>query len=177
MVATWQKQYSGKDHNVRKYKFRNHFIAGNGVLNIEISSDVLHVQLTLVGCPVHFSYCQYGGFSLQHNLYVVKVSYGRRSQVADGHLGRAQVADTQTFNPVSYGQRISLTIYILKFKFKAQIMNFTVIHRGHASCSHHVHTLYAHEVSFTITHLLHNAHCTHTLPFAPFPHMLTYFTI
>ena len=79
----------------------------------------------------------------------------------------------QTSNPVSYGRCISLTIYILKFKFKAQIMNFTVIHRGHASCSHHVRTLYAHAVSFSITHLLHNAHCTRALPFAPFPHMLT----
>ena len=70
----------------------------------------------------------------------------------------------------------SLTIYILKFKFKAQIMNFTVIHQGHASCSHHVHTLYTHTVSFSITHLLHNAHYSR-LAFCAFSAVLTYFTI
>ena len=112
------------------------------------------------------------------NVDVVKVSYGRRSQVADGHLGRAQVADARHVGHIGLGSNFQPSlIYILKFKFKAQIMNFTVVHWGHVSCSHHVRTLYTHAVSFSITHLLHNAHCTRTLPFAPFPHVLTYFTI
>ena len=36
-------------------------------------------------------------------IYVVKVSYGRRSQVADGHLGRAQVADAQRIGHIGLG--------------------------------------------------------------------------
>ena len=120
-------------------------------------------------------------FNVNHpkwKLHVVKVSYGHQSRVADGHLGQVQVTNARSVSHIGLGSNlptqshmadsISLTIYILKFKFRAQIMNFTVVDQGHASCSHHVHTLYAHAVSFSITHLLHNAHCTRTLPFAPF---------
>ena len=52
-------------------------------------------------------------------MHVVKVTYGRRSQVADGHLGRAQVADAWHVRHIGLGSNFQPSLIWLM-----QILNY-----------------------------------------------------
>ena len=68
---------------------------------LKISSTLLCMSVVLLPIPFVLETCQYT--SDMSPKYVVKVPYGRRSQVADGHLGWAQVADARCVSHIGIG--------------------------------------------------------------------------